>query len=279
MRFIKIFRFDIKNGVLKNKYLFLIPTLITITFCVDFALRTSGIDKSNISISDCFMYIYGGMNNYKPSPDNPFQFPVVWLIIFLGASFSVLTYPLNDIQNFGQQVIYRSKSRVKWWLSKCTWNILSTIIYHSIILIILVLFCLTYDVKFNESINRDIIINVFNFSRNQENELLKGPFLLNVNMIIVSVLLSIALNILQMTFSLFIKPVFSFVAVNTICILSAYQTSSLLIGNYGMVLRSNQFLTHHVNQLYGYFIFPVLIIVSVVVGLIKIKHYDVLNRE
>ncbi|MFR5557302.1 MAG: hypothetical protein ACLTKE_11125 [Coprococcus sp.] len=50
------------------------------------------------------MYLYGGMKEYIPTTGNPFQFPTMWIAIFLFSSFAVLNYPMKDLQNMGTQI-------------------------------------------------------------------------------------------------------------------------------------------------------------------------------
>ncbi|MDE6835137.1 MAG: hypothetical protein K2J39_12965, partial [Ruminococcus sp.] len=142
MKFIKLINFDIKNGILRNKYLFISVTVISILFITDHSVnmlrfRTDDID---CSYGDILMYIYGGMKKYVPSREDRFQFPAIWTVLFLTQLFGTLNYPYKDLKSYGNQILFRTGGRSLWWLSKLIWNITYSIIYHSVIWIIMLIY-------------------------------------------------------------------------------------------------------------------------------------------
>ena len=107
MKYIKLLKFDIQNGILKKKKVYAIAFIIAAVFCFDFSnsvkiFKLTGQNQS-VSFADCILYIYGGMREYIPSPTNPFVFPVIWVLVFLPLCFFTLNYPYQDMQSFGQK--------------------------------------------------------------------------------------------------------------------------------------------------------------------------------
>ena len=88
-----------------------------------------------------------------------------------------------------------------------------------------------------------------------------------------------ALNLLQMTFSLFIKPFYSFIVTTSILLVSSYYLSPFLIGNYAMPLRSDRLLGDGVNLTVGIWFAVAVIVLSVVVGEIVFQRRDILKGE
>ena len=88
-----------------------------------------------------------------------------------------------------------------------------------------------------------------------------------------------AINLLQMTVSLFVKPLISFIITTAILLLSAYYTTPILIGNYSMPLRSDWMLVNGVNFTVGIVFSVVLILVCVMVGGVVFQRRDILKGE
>ncbi|MDE6797109.1 MAG: hypothetical protein K2J36_03750, partial [Ruminococcus sp.] len=93
----------------------------------------------------------------------------------------------------------------------------------------------------------------------------------------VPVLTSVVFSLLEMTVSLFIKTVYSFLLMSCLVISSAYLMTDYIIGNYGMIIRSNHILTDGINTERGIIILSVLVITAFIVGLIKFSKYDIIN--
>ncbi|WP_100066079.1 hypothetical protein [Miniphocaeibacter massiliensis] len=281
MKFIKNVIFDIKYGTLKNVKLFLMPIIIAVLIFVDIFNNSKMVSEiaefsSKISLGDFIFYTYGGIEEYIPSPDNPFVFPVVWMVIYLSISFILLNYPVKDMHSVGSQILLRSNSRVNWWLSKCMWNVLSTIIYHGIILFIFILLCSIKKIPLINEVNLDLQWVLLKFRSDViMNNLVIIPIKIFVNIL----LLSIFINLLQMTMSLFIKPVFSFLAVAIIMLSSSYLLSPVMVGNYGMFLRYNWIYEGGVSFNTGVIVLVCLIFTTVVIGLIRFKKYDILDKD
>mgnify|MGYP007102610333 CR=1 FL=1 len=63
--------------------------------------RRIAIWGTEVALGDYWMYLYGGMKEYIPTTGNPFQFPTMWIAVFLFSSFAVLNYPMKDLQKHG----------------------------------------------------------------------------------------------------------------------------------------------------------------------------------
>jgi hypothetical protein len=92
-------------------------------------------------------------------------------------------------------------------------------------------------------------------------------------------LISIGINLVQMTLSLFIKPVFSFLAVLTLLVSSAYLLAPYMIGNYAMPMRHNWVVQNGLSCQTGLIIIAGLVILPVVIGFVRFRLYDILNKE
>lgn len=282
MKFIRNLRFDIRNGIFKNPFLFLCPFFIAvITFSDAFnrIQKLEGFQPSvtpMTSLGDYWFYAYGGMKEYIPSPYNPFQFPAIWVILFLTLSFTLLTYPMKDLQNMGAQILIRSSSRSQWWLSKYLWVLCGTLLYHTIFLCTLIILCAVFHIPLTANINADLLKLLF--SLDIDTELFTRTFI-PLSVFILPLLFSAAINVLQMTLSLFVKPIFSFLAIAILMLSSAYLFSPWMPGNYAMPLRYEWILVNGISHEPGIIFSVTLLLLSLLSGLYRFRKYDILNNN
>lgn len=67
--------------------------------------------------------------------------PIVWLTLQIYLMYIIGGYPMRDLEEYGINLIIRTTKKGKWWISKCIWGILITILYYCIG--IFVCFCST----------------------------------------------------------------------------------------------------------------------------------------
>ena len=264
MRFIEDLAFDFRQGILRRGTLLLVPAVIAAVTFFDFYAKArryleQGMTQSTVDYGDYWFFLYGGMCEYIPSPDNPFQFPAVWILVFLVLPFVLLNYPFRDMYGVGQQILVCSGRRSLWWLSKCCWNFCGTVLYHLIIQAAGLVLSLVFEVEISNRIHMDFINLVFNI-RYQE---VWNPSSLPVAALLLPMLVSAAINMLQMTMSLFIRPMFGFFAVAVLLLASAYLLSPLLIGNYAMAFRYDWMLKAGVSMEAGMRIAAILLFLAV----------------
>lgn len=282
MKFIKTLLFDLYNGIVKKVFLFICPALIALISVAD------GISKINsyVSISDnsytqhslgdLWFYIYGGMEKYVYTPGNTFDFPVIWTFVFFVCALLVLNYPTKDMLGTGAHYLVSGGSRSKWWLSKVIWNILSTIIYHGIIFLVIVVLCVISNIDIRFGINQPLIEYMYEF----KNEvILYFVESIPVKVILLPVVISVAMNLLQMTLTLFIPPVHSFIVNCGFMVASAYMMTVFFAYNFAMPLRYNWIYEGGFNYKYGYIVAAGIIVVSIITGLIRFKYYDIIKKE
>ncbi|MCL2083514.1 MAG: hypothetical protein FWH04_09835 [Oscillospiraceae bacterium] len=273
MNLTKLLRFDISSGISRNLF-FVIPALsvpILVVIEVLFATRRPGIQ---LSFGDFILRAYGGMKPFDVNSGEPFIFPALWMLIFLPLFFALLNYPYNDLQSWGQQVILRTQSRSLWWWSKCGWNILACLIYHGILLGILALGNLYGGGAWSMNLDANLIGKFF-----QVQSLRGSGSSLPIEFLFLPVLFSVAVCLFQMTLSMFCKPIFCFTIIAALMIASAYVTHPIAIGNFAMLVRSDVVLAKGLSLHNGFLPLAAIIISSIIVGFIRFRRYDIINRE
>ena len=165
MKYIKMFWIDFKNGILKNVLLFLCPMILAVFTFWDAWNRIHGIKEINLSLAaygDYWFYVYGGMQKYVPGPGNTFQVPIIWMVVFILPAFLLLNYPVKDMQHMGTQMMVRIGGRTRWWLSKCMWNVLATVLYHVLLAGILLGLCFVFNIPLSSRIHVELLGMLFN---------------------------------------------------------------------------------------------------------------------
>lgn len=282
MRFIKNILFDIRNGITKHYMLFLCPLVLTAFLAADCIKNIKAFIEINTggnvenSFGNVWMYIYGGMEKYVSSVDNPFKFPIVWTTIFVFAALLVLIYPTKDMLGIGTHVVVSGGSRGKWWFSKVIWNMASTLIYHAIIICTLILACLMAGIEIKPGININLLQALCEFESVGD---FKMKETLPIAVFFLPIVISVAMNLLQMTLTLFINPNYSFIISCSVMILSAYLMTPFAVYNYAMSLRYSYIYNHGIKYQYGFVVALAIAVISVIIGYFRFLNYDIIKKD
>lgn len=276
MRFFKLVRFDLQNGILREWKKFCFSILLIVAVCMMFYMKIVLTGRRTElplpTFADYLVFLFYGMKVYVFSAQNPFQIPINWLILNLFLAYIVGSYPFQDLMTYGQSVLLRAKSRWKWWASKCLWSVCCVLIFYLEAIVISVLFAVMTG-KVSMNISPQIHEKIIDVS------FLPGlsPEVVALNLLIVPLIASIAISLIQLCFALILRPVYSYLAVSALLLSSAYIYSPALIGNYLMAARNSIALQNGINVAYALPVSATIAVVAVVVGNIIFKKYDIIN--
>lgn len=62
-----------------------------------------------------------------------FNPPVEWLIIQFVIAFATGSYAMEDLNTYGRQILLRSRTRLRWWISKCLWATLTAVFCYIVL--------------------------------------------------------------------------------------------------------------------------------------------------
>ena len=278
--FYKLLRYDLKNGFRSTyrQYVtaavaFIIMFVCSMIVIYGYNTQAKPVTPVEGNFGNTMMYAFGGMDQFVPDEKTAFQIPAFWLLTYLLLSYITLYYPFDDLEEFGQNILVRSRGRMLWWLSKCAWNVISVVCYFLLAWVIFALGCLVTGNSLSMELSPDIarLCNVV-----QDYPL---PPTLIPQMLVLPLLTMIGLNLFQMLLSLFLKPFYSFIVTAAILLLSTYYLSPVCIGNYAMPLRSHMILSNGVGLNTGLLISVILIVVSIVAGGLVFRRRDILKGE
>ena len=277
MRFFKLIKYDLTYGIfnLKSIIKYAIFILFFILACFELGGKINNFNYNGATLGDYFLYIFGGIKEYIPSPNDPFQIPYLWLINHLLILYFTLHYASDDLSGVGQQMIYRAGGRIKWWVSKCIWNFTSVVSYYFISFTVIITYSLIKEnaIKLSfSSFMRDII-----YFGPKDLGLETWDIVLEVSLM--PFLVTLALSILQMALSLVFKPAFAFIFSSVMLISSAYYMTPFLIGNFSMAVRSDKVVSNGVNLTDGIIATLVMIALGIIIGILAIRRYNILSKE
>lgn len=225
-----------------------------------------------ISLGDFLFHVFAGVPVLRNVNGDSVQVPTLWLQTFCCSLYLYLSYPLNDLTKEGEQILVRSGSRRRWFLSKCAWCLLASVFYYGSALasgwiMVLVtggdmaLTCNPYFVMISSELPmRQGITNL---------QLAQA-------LVVLPLLTISALNLLQMILSFWIKPIYSFLTCVTLLGVSVFVPSGFLLGNGAMLMRSSLFFEGEVSALHGGLTALAVIILCVPIGLLRFQKYDIL---
>lgn len=287
MMFFKLAYYDLKNALLQEwKKLLIVPFgffVICFTFYLSYVHNASSQNAVG-TFGDFWLYIFGGMKEYAPSPTESFKFPVIWTIVMLYLFYITLYYPYNDLLGYGQNVLTRSRGRHSWWLSKCLWNAVMVLLFFCLGAAVVVLFCVVTGRPLSLEISQYMYTGVFKLQGEgaffgRVEDVVAYPSYITGALIGMPLLTAVAISELQMLLSLWLRPIFSFGVTVAVLLSSAYYIKPFMIGNYAMSVRCAAVLKNGVSPLTGIIVLTALIVLCLVAGDISFRHYDIINKE
>lgn len=276
MKFCRLIWFDIEIGLKKHPFylsaiplFFLAGLLFTIHIIGPYQINHTQV---NANLGDIFLYCFSGKEPlYLIDNNQNFQIPILWISLFLGSSLSTLGYAEN-ISQYDQQIFIRSEKRALWWLSKCVWNIISSLTYFSIGFATILTFIFVNGWKMSLTNTAELFPYIFPDSI-QEFEISTVQFLF---LIIAG---SVSWNLLQMYLAMYVKSYISLLITIVVLLSSIYIYSPLLFGNYLMLARNKHLHQGIIDTYLGYFVFTLITIIAIVGGMYRTKKFDFIVKE
>ncbi len=245
MRLVRLFALDVRKGIVFRWKWFaacfvivLALSLLSSAYAQE-AYRMSegrfGI-ATPFSFGDMCMSLFAGIPVYLPHADMPFNLPTEWLLVLLLAAFTTLTYPLQDLETVGVNVVAMCGSRLLWWLAKCLWVVASVVLFYAVAFAAMALATVLVTGQLSLSMTAGLPgyleFGVMLFDQSQWDT---GLFLLMVPCVLCAVCF------IQLLASLFFGTLPAFALTVALLFFSAYYDQGILLGEYLMAARSCAF--------------------------------------
>lgn len=275
MKWHKLVLYDMRHGLLSNRYL-LIPLIVLLPcFSCWYMLKGNGFVAS---ASELLLYCFKGASAIENDVAIlDFQLPIYWLLIIGGCLLMNLDYLPSDLTSAGQQVIIRCGNRTKWFLSKCIWNISSSLIYFTFVLLSIFLFAIITDGQIFGR-NDPVVLTLI------WDDMQGVPYSIeDIELLLIAIVLPFsticALNMLEMTLSLLTKPVISFTGCMVLLVIALFVDSPFILGNGAMTIRCVNIIKSEIalENMFAATILTVLF--CILIGSMCIRKMDIIGME
>lgn len=274
MTFSKVFYHDLRCGLGRLRYA-IVPLLVLLSL-VNYYMVTKG-DSLSETWMDIMCYLFKGAMpmNESSNFNEKVQLPILWIYTIGCSLILTLDYILCDLTQNGQQVIIRCGNRWQWFMSKCLWNLLSSVCFFVLFAATTALFSLAIDAELSLYLTPGI------WQKHFETELGNS---FSVQQVLLSCLILpfvtlATLNLLEMTLCLFVKPILSFLSCIGLLIVAVWIDNDFVLGCGGMTLRNVTLCENAVSLLHRGLVAIVYIGVCVLVGGLRLKFMDILPVE
>ena len=268
--------YDLYMSLQKHKKKFVLVFLIGIIACLwmEHAVRLLEAIYlyPRVTLGDYLFYLLKGVQFYGRT--EWYELPEVWLIFQTMLLFLMISYPFEDANTVGQQVMIRTRSKGQWWLGKCIWVVLFTVLYYALMYGAVVLYCAVRNIPLTFSLSAEFA--EFYYGVDNILDLEKRDFLLMVFAAIP--MMSAAMGMLQQLLALWIKPQAAFLIALGYLFVSIYRSSPVFLGNYMMAIRYTQVSDlPYVTPGRAILTAGAVIVFCAAVGMRKFEKYDILG--
>lgn len=275
MSWFKLFVHDLRCGLLRWRYICVLPLLILPCIMGRAEMSNYGCGGTWM---DFMLYCFKGSKSIALSDSGlELELPTLWLLAVGGCLFLNLDYLLNDLTLSGQQIIVRSGTRRGWYLSKCLWNLCACVLYFALACLAVLLFtwvsggtlALENTPALAPGIFRDVVTEPLSLTTEQG--LMIG---------VLSPLVTIAaLSMLEMTLCLLVKPVISFLICMLLLVLTMFWSSPFSLGIGAMAIRSGYVTESGIDAGQSCLFALAVIVLCILIGCWRFKRTDILGLE
>lgn len=267
MSWYKLLRHDLRAGTLRRRYL-----CVPVLFLVSCFLCTQRLPEGlEAGWADLMLFCFKGMQ--PPVELTGFQLPAAWFAITAGSLLLQLDHLLDDLTEAGLQVIVRTGSRWRWYLSKCLWNLLTC----GVIVGLGVVTALVWSFGSGgvQLVNQPAV-TMYTLEVYVEEALTVGQTLW-IGVVLPWLAIG-AMTQLQMTLCLFFRPILAFLSTAVLLAASLLTASIWLPGNGAQTVRSS-FLGGGLEPWQMTAVCVLVLLGAVLAGVLRFRRMDLLRYE
>jgi hypothetical protein len=247
---------------------FLPLTVVIVLLSFGFLVFRQGI--STPSLGDALGYLSLGMRSVPEfDPRYVFRIPLLWLGMYAYLFFSVGVLLRPKPSSHAHLSFFCLRRRTDYWLVTYLAAALHIIIHFFTILFVMLLCILLVGGEFTLQPTEEFSSR---FLSNFNAETSSGTFFTYV--FILPLLASIAIAVSEVSLIYFVGASQSFLCAVAFLVVSAFFASRLLLGNYLMLLRSEQLTPTSSDVAVGILIMLVCMFLAYCAGYLKIKKWD-----
>lgn len=278
MKFCRLLRYELIEQILKNKRYIIVPLFIWF-YCFQINGYFYNINPDlHASVGDYLLYIFSGTDPFLKT--GQFEYPLFWMALFIISVFIITGFAQKDLQGYGAQMLIRSRTRKKWWASKCISSILMSAVFVVLVILSVAIFCLFSNGRISFDLSSEVIetaaVETCFTARNIHHVdfWTTGALLIGIPIIMIS-----AMNMIQLFFSLLIGAIGSFIMVNAYMAMAFFAVSPYILPGYLMLNHSSVFVAGGLDYRPGLISGLLLIAASWLLGNLVFQKADIIERE
>lgn len=277
---LQITKNDLNKGMKKRILIYLLPALALSALCIAVSLKlhawtVSGRITGTISLADMYMAFFQGSILADINGKNSFYMSEPYVLLSVGMAYIIGNYAVKDLYGIGMQYIIRCQNIKQWWFSKIIWCFLSCIVLYLVIFFTLLALCIWNGYSLCLTPNSSVL-ECLGYHRPLP-DLQAMHFL--VLCLLLPVFASFGLCMLQMTFSIILSPIISFLIVMAEMTACIYTSLSIFLSNGFMLIRNRLFYDGKTDTLHMLISSLCIIILSAVAGYFYLSQMDFLTKK
>lgn len=263
----KLLRHDLRAGLLRRRYL-CVPLLFLVSCFLCELKLPEGL---RAGWTELLLFCFKGMP--PPQQLTGFLLPAAWFAITAGSLLLQLDYLLDDLTQAGLQVIVRSGSRWRWYLSKCMWNLVSC----GVIVVLGLVTALLWSLIGGGGLGAmDPLVARYALELWAVEALPVGQVLW-IGAVLPWLTIG-ALSQLQMTLCLYVRPILAFLSAAALLVSSLLIASLWLPGNGAQTVRSSM-LGGSLDPVWMTVVCVVLLVGAALAGGARFRRMDLMRYE
>lgn len=270
-------RYDFINGIVRRAVWLFLPVSIFIVCVISLWSTVDFINyDGQATLGECLVfYLQGSIpSGSEIGASRP---NLYWLLIHLGCLFFTLEYPVRDLNVFGQQIIVRGQSRIKWWLCKCLWMAESVVIYWLTGVAVTAVFAPLMGAEMTLLIKQASVMKILNFCNVGFGEYKSSTaFLL---LFLLPVLSMLAVCLICMAVSLLLDQIFALISGIAILFIPSQFMTPVIVTNYTMLQRCSHFYRGGLDFYRGIIYTAATISLLVITGAFIMQNKDILEPK
>lgn len=283
----KAIRYDLRFGIYepRRQYLFVILLGLFVFVCLLFdAVHLSVLltgSPGNLwtlpfSVGDVILIELGSSipAAQQSAGTTGFSFPTIWFLSCIIPCYLTLNYTVHDLSGGGIQVLTRLQSRRRWWASKCILSTTAVMLYYIVLYAVIAILCLVFRFRLSFLPDETIFSAEFNaiFLPAEVSSLQMFSALCLMPCIVTA-----ALSLVQMTLTLWMKPVFAYLVICAYLAGGVVFVSPFFLANYAMPVRSSAVGVYQFDFVPGLISSIAVALAAVGIGMRRIDNMDLLQ--
>ena len=256
-----------------GSFVFLCFFFDAVHMSVMFTGTPGNIRSLSLSIGDAILYELG---SYLPKDNGQTRlaFPTVWFLLDILPLYITLSYTTHDLNGGGIQVLTRLHSKKKWWFSKCVLNTVSVVMYYATMYLTLFVLCLASG--FGLSLIPDETLFAIRFNAVFLSDGVT-EFQMFLALCVMPCIVTTALSLVQMLLTLFMQPVFAYIAACAYTAGSVLCVYPVFITNFAMPIRSSAVGIYNFDFTSGFIYSALTATAAIIIGAVRISKIDIIQ--